>query len=269
MSIIPQADPAAARKMLAEAGHPDGIKMPMIVPVGRPLRERLGVTLQQLLKPAGFDLQIQRAPYSTFPAEVSGKAPLYIDGFFQRPTIDASTYPFLHTGASWNEQLWHYNNPDVDKALETARTQRRSRRAKDELHRHAGDTGAVPPGMFAYVTNFACAFRGNRRRHENPSDALVRPPQRHAELTRGVAGGRISAAPAGRGARRAVRHVGADLRRRAHPAGQCRLCDSGEFATPDNVRGAGGEAWPERSVATAILALARAACCTAISEPRW
>ena len=43
--VIPPADPAAARKLLAQAGHPNGITMPIIVPVGRPVRERLGVTL--------------------------------------------------------------------------------------------------------------------------------------------------------------------------------------------------------------------------------
>ena len=159
--VIPAADPVAARKMLAEAGHPDGIKMPMIVPIGRPLRERLGVSLQQLLKPAGFDLQIQRVPYSSFSAEVSGKAPLYIDGFFARPTADTSTFPFLHTGASWNEQLWHYSNPDVDKALETARTSGDVSVQKTSYIAMQKVLATVPPGMFAYVSNFACAFRGN------------------------------------------------------------------------------------------------------------
>ena len=149
--VIPAADPAAARKMLAEAGYPDGMKIPIIVPVGRPLRERLGVTLQQLAKPAGFDLQVQRVPYSSFSAEVSGKAPLYIDGFFARPTIDATTYPFLHTGGSWNEQLWHYNDP-----MSTRRWRPRSNsgdveRAKDQLRRHADEMVANPPGFFAYV----------------------------------------------------------------------------------------------------------------------
>jgi peptide/nickel transport system substrate-binding protein len=159
--VIPPADPVMAKQMLAEAGHPEGIKMPMIVPIGRPLRERLGVSLQQLLKPAGFDLQIQRVPYSSFPAEVSGKAPLYIDGFFARPTIDTSTFPFLHTGASWNEQLWHYTNADVDKALETARTSGDVTVQKNSYIAMQKVLAEIPPGMFAYVSNFACAFRGN------------------------------------------------------------------------------------------------------------
>lgn len=52
------------------------------------MRERPGVTLQQLAAPGGFDLQIERVPFSGYDAEIAGKAPLYIDGYFARPTID-------------------------------------------------------------------------------------------------------------------------------------------------------------------------------------
>ncbi len=157
--VLPKVDPAAARALLAEAGHPNGIQIPIIVPVGRPVRERLGVTLQQLAKPGGFDLQVQRVPYSSFTAEVSGKAPLYIDGFFARPTIDTSTYPFLHSGASWNEQLWHYTNPAVDKALEAARLSGDVAVQKTNYIAMQAALVADPASFFAYAVNFACAYR--------------------------------------------------------------------------------------------------------------
>src|ERR1700722_9167995 len=157
--VIPPADPAAARKLLAQAGHPNGITIPIIVPVGRPVRERLGVTLQQLAKPGGFDLQVQRVPFSSFDAEVSGKAPLYIDGYFARPTIDTSTYPFLHSGGSWNEKLWHYNDPKVDKALEAARLSGDAAVQKTQYIAMQTALNANPAGFFAYVVNFACAYR--------------------------------------------------------------------------------------------------------------
>jgi len=154
----PAADPASARKLLAEAGHPNGISVPIVVPVGRAIRERLGVTLQQLAKPAGFDLRVQRVPFSSFDAEVSGKAPLYIDGYFARPTIDTSTYPFLHSSGSWNAKLWHYSDPAVDAALTAARL------AGDLAVQRARYLDmqqallADPCGFFAYSVNFACAY---------------------------------------------------------------------------------------------------------------
>jgi len=156
---IAEADPDGARRLLQEAGHPDGIKIPIIVPVGRPVRERLGVTLQQLLQPAGFDLQVQRVPFSSYDAEVAGKAPLYIDGYFARPTVDTSTYPFLHSKGSWNARLWHYSNPAVDKALDAARLTGDPEKQKVNYVAMQHELNDDPAGLFAYAVNFACAYR--------------------------------------------------------------------------------------------------------------
>ena len=158
---IPEADPNAARKLLAEAGYPNGIKLPIIVPVGRPVRERLGVALQQLLQPAGFDLQVQRVPYSAYPTEVSDKAPFYIEGFFGRATIDASTYPFLHSKGTWNTRLWHYDNPKVDAALSAARLSGDPAVQKAQYIAMQKALNDDPAIFFAYSTNFACAYRAS------------------------------------------------------------------------------------------------------------
>jgi peptide/nickel transport system substrate-binding protein len=157
--VVPKADPAAARKLLAEAGHPNGIKLPIILPVGRPVRERLGVTLQQLAKAGGFDLQVQRLPYSSFNAEVSGKAPLYIDGFFARPTVDTSLFPFLRSKGSWNERLWHYSDAAVDRALDAARTTADPAVQKKNYVDMQTALVANPASFFAYSVNYACAYR--------------------------------------------------------------------------------------------------------------
>ena len=156
--VEPDADPAAARKLLAQAGFPNGVTVPIIVPVERPVRVRLGVTLQQLAKPGGFDLQVQRVPFASFDAEVSGKAPLYIDGYFGRPTMDTATYPFLTTNGSWNAKLWHYSNPAVDEALTAARLTADLAMQKQHYLAMQHALNADPAGFFAYSVNFACAY---------------------------------------------------------------------------------------------------------------
>jgi len=156
---IPKTDPVAAKKLLAEAGYPQGVKVTIVAPVGRPVRERLAVTLQQLAKPGGFDLQVQRVPFSNFSAEVSGKAPLYIDGFFGRPTIDTSVYAFLRSKGSWNDRLWHYSNGDVDKALDAARLSADLEVQKKQYIAFQSALTADPASFFAYSVNFACAYR--------------------------------------------------------------------------------------------------------------
>jgi peptide/nickel transport system substrate-binding protein len=160
---IPIAPPdvAGALQLLAQAGHPDGITIPIVVPVGRPIRERLGVTLQQLLKPAGFNLQIKRVPYSAYVAEVIGKVPLWTDGFFERPTIDAMTYPFFHSKGTWNANLWHYSNPSVDAALVAARLSSDKKEQRKQYVILQQELLKNPASFFAYSTNFACAYRPN------------------------------------------------------------------------------------------------------------
>ena len=157
--VVPKVDPVAARKLLAEAGHPNGIKIAIIVPIGRPVRERLGVTLQQLAKAGGFDIQVQRMPYAAFSAEVTGKAAFYVDGYFARPTVDTSTFPFLHTKASWNERLWHYSDAAVDKALDAARMSGDPAVQKKNYIDMQAAMVANPPSFIAYAVNFACAYR--------------------------------------------------------------------------------------------------------------
>lgn len=154
-----RADPAAARRLLREAGHPNGVKVPIVVPVGRPVRERLGVTLQQLARPGGFELEVQRVPFNRYNAEVSGKAPFYVDGYFARPTIDTGSHPFLHSQGSWNARLWHYKNETVDRALDAARLTGDPEKQKVHYLEMQRAMAEDPPGYIAYSVNFACAYR--------------------------------------------------------------------------------------------------------------
>ena len=154
-----KADPAGARKLLAEAGYPQGVKVTLVVPGGRPVRERLGVTLQQLAQPGGFDIQIQTVPFSQYDAEVSGKVPLYIDGYFARPTIDTALYAFYHSGGSWNERLWHFSDKRVDEVLDKARLTGNPEEQKPLYLAFQKYLSEDDPGFIAYAVNFICAYR--------------------------------------------------------------------------------------------------------------
>jgi peptide/nickel transport system substrate-binding protein len=156
---FPKADPRAAKQLLAQAGHPNGIKVPLIVPSGRAIREKLGVTLQQLAKPGGFEIEIQRVPFARYSAEVSGKAPFYVDGYFARPTVDTATHAFFHSQGSWNDRLFHYSNKSVDEVLDKARLTGKPEEQKPlylELQKLLAED---PPGYIAYAINFICAYR--------------------------------------------------------------------------------------------------------------
>lgn len=118
---IPAPDVAQAKQLLAAAGFPNGFEITLYVPSGRPTREALGLGAANFLKAVGIAAQIQRVPWDEFVKNIEGKAGFYSDGFYSRPTIDTSIYPFYDSAGSWNTTLWNYKNPKVDAVLDAAR----------------------------------------------------------------------------------------------------------------------------------------------------
>lgn len=151
-------NPLEAKRLLGEAGYPNGFNINMIVPVGRPARERLGVAAQQMLQQVGIKVTLQRMPYNRY-SEIAGNAPLYVDGFFARTLIDSALYPWLHSKGSWNSRMWHYASPQVDELLDKARVTT-DPVARAELYKKVQSAVTTDvPGVFAYVTNVATAYR--------------------------------------------------------------------------------------------------------------
>jgi peptide/nickel transport system substrate-binding protein len=119
---IGPADPALAKKLLAEAGYPNGFEIALYLPIGRPTRERAGIVASEALRAVGIKVNLQRVPWDQFNKEIEGKAPFYADGFFSRATVDTALYPFYHSSGNWNDGLWHYKNAEVDRLLDQARS---------------------------------------------------------------------------------------------------------------------------------------------------
>lgn len=152
-------DLAKAKALLAEAGYPNGFEVKLYVPEGRAQRVRLGVALQQMLKPIGVNIDVQRIPWDKFMTDIEGKATFSINGFFSRPTVDTALYPWYHSKGSWNTGLWHYKNEKVDELLDTAR------KTKDEAQRRQiyeefqkltveQDTPSIVPYVLNHVNGF-------------------------------------------------------------------------------------------------------------------
>lgn len=143
-------DVVQAKKLLAEAGYPNGLDVPMQVPQEREQRVRVGVAVRDMAKAAGFRIEVQRVPFASYTANVAGKAQMYVDGYFARPTVDTAVYPFYHSEGSWNKQLWLYKDTRVDEALDAARkTNDEKTRAEifGKFQEYVEDT---VPGIVAY-----------------------------------------------------------------------------------------------------------------------
>ncbi|QHI97814.1 ABC transporter substrate-binding protein [Xylophilus rhododendri] len=154
-------DVAGAKRLLAAAGYPNGFKITLSVPVGRPTRERAAVALQQMLKNVGITVALERVPYSRWGATIAGKAPFYMDGYLPRPTPDTATYPWYHSTGSWNQQMWHFSSPRIDQTLEAARRTPDPAQQRDLYIRFQEEALQEVPGVVMYSINFATAFRAN------------------------------------------------------------------------------------------------------------
>ena len=143
-------DIAGARKLLAEAGYPNGFDVPMQVPQEREQRVRVGVSVRDMARAAGIRINVERVPFASYAANVTGKAQMYVDGYFARPTIDTAIYPFYHSTGSWNRQLWLYKDPRVDQLLDDARTTNDEGARKAVFERFQALVEETVPGIIAY-----------------------------------------------------------------------------------------------------------------------
>jgi peptide/nickel transport system substrate-binding protein len=149
-------DVPGAKKLLAEAGFARGMSLEMFIPGSSPPMERLGVAFRDAAKEVGVTVSLRVVPQDKFFAEMEGKVPFNVDEFFGRTTPDLMLYAWYHTGGSWNNTLWHYSNPEVDKILDEARgTVDKAAQAK--LYGRFQEIVAKDgPGCVIYVQNFAC-----------------------------------------------------------------------------------------------------------------
>jgi peptide/nickel transport system substrate-binding protein len=152
-------DIEGAKKLMAEAGYAKGFKITIYTPIGRPTRGRSAVALQQMLQAINITAKVERVPYNRFGATISGKAAFYMDGYFARPTLDTSTYPWFHSTGSWNKRMWHYSSERMDKLLEAARRTTDPKKLEKIYHDFQEVLVEEVPGVIMYSKNFATAYK--------------------------------------------------------------------------------------------------------------
>ncbi|MEJ1975249.1 MAG: ABC transporter substrate-binding protein, partial [Acetobacteraceae bacterium] len=149
-------DIAGAKALLAEAGLGGGFPLEMYVPASDPPLERLATAFRDAAKQVNIAIQLRVVPPDKFFAEMEGKVPFNVDNFFGRTTPDLILFPWYHSTGSWNNTLWHYNNPEVDKLLEAARITTDKAEQSKLYGRFQEIIAEDGPGCVVYVKNFAC-----------------------------------------------------------------------------------------------------------------
>jgi peptide/nickel transport system substrate-binding protein len=150
-------DIAKAKQLLAEAGYPNGIDLTIIAQAGRVNRERLALVIQDMWRPAGIRLKVEKVPADRFTADVEMKADLYASGWAGRATLDQIFSVALHSKASFN--MFHYENPKLDQLLDDAK---KARTVEERARLYGLAQQAIyddPPGVIVYVQNDYSATR--------------------------------------------------------------------------------------------------------------
>ncbi|MBO9126906.1 MULTISPECIES: ABC transporter substrate-binding protein [unclassified Rhizobium] len=108
-----------AKKLLAEAGFPNGLEATLIASDRPAVRTQLAVALKEMAKEAGVTINVQTMPHATYLEQVWKKGSFYVGFYNMQPTPDG-IFKLLYTSdASWNETRW--NNKAFDALIAEAR----------------------------------------------------------------------------------------------------------------------------------------------------
>jgi peptide/nickel transport system substrate-binding protein len=115
----PAHDPAAAKRLLTEAGLTTPVRVGLVI-ANTPQGRLLGEAIQAQVKEGGFDLQLQPTEFSaSLDATDAGKFQLFQIGWSGRIDPDGNIASFLSTKGSQN--IAGYSNPALDRLIEQAR----------------------------------------------------------------------------------------------------------------------------------------------------
>lgn len=151
-------DIEGAKKLLAEAGYPDGIDIDVYTSDVGASYVSLVEAYQQQVKPAGIRVNLVMTAADGYWDDVWMKEPFFVTGWGQRPAAQILAEAF-RSGAAWNET--YYDDPAFDALLDQARAEPDFAKRK-ALYVEAQQKLFKEGGAFIpYFHNIARVFRAN------------------------------------------------------------------------------------------------------------
>jgi peptide/nickel transport system substrate-binding protein len=116
---IPERDIEEARRLLEEAGYPDGLQIELHTTAGRVGLHEAGLTFQSQAAEAGIEVDVINHPVDAYWADIWMQRPFHMSNWGQRPNADLAFTVAYVEGASWNESNW--TNEEFEELLAEAR----------------------------------------------------------------------------------------------------------------------------------------------------
>ena len=139
-------DIAGAKKLLAEAGYPNGIEMTIHAADLESTWPTIAEVIQQQVAPAGIKVKVEMVPSKGYWNDVWMKQPVTMTRWNERPA-DAVLHEVYHSSAKWNES--YFKNSDFDAKLAEARQElnfgKRKKVYQDAQHMLWEDGGTMIP----------------------------------------------------------------------------------------------------------------------------
>lgn len=114
-----EVDPVQAKKLLNEAGKPDGFELKLMV-APNPTAKQTAQLVQSMASTVGIDIEIELLEFGTLLDRLtSGNYQAALLGWSGRVDPDGNTYRFFHSEGGLNDS--NYKNAEVDRILNKTR----------------------------------------------------------------------------------------------------------------------------------------------------
>gem|GEM_PF-1113379 len=114
-------DVERGKQLLAEAGVEPGTQLILHTTAGRPGLLEHGLAIREMAKAIGLNIAVEAIDISRYWTDIEYRAPMYMDNWGARQTINASIKPFYETGGGNNTA--GYSDPALDIVLNQAESE--------------------------------------------------------------------------------------------------------------------------------------------------